>query len=88
MKNVKDEIANQDIENTAKIVKSSMELMEFIKEKEKLLQFAYKQGQIFERSKLNYNFINIVNQFDNSDVINTINEVIVTLKIYEKRKII
>ena len=38
MKNVKDEIANQDIENTAKIVKSSMELMEFIKEKEKSLQ--------------------------------------------------
>ena len=37
-KNVKDEIDNQDIENTAKIVKSSMELMDFVKEKEKLLE--------------------------------------------------
>ena len=30
----------------------------------------------------------MVNQFDNSDVINTINEIIVVLKMYEKRKII
>ena len=93
---ISDEIANQDVENTTKNVKSSEEAKEVVTEmetiirsnKHSVLRFAYQQIQIFERFKLNNNFMNMVNQFGNSDVINTINETIVALKIDEKRKII
>ena len=66
-----DEIANQDIENTAKRAKSSEEAMEVVKEIEKIIRsnkcnilwVAYQQGRIFEIFKLNDNFINVVNIF-------------------------
>ena len=66
-----DEIANQDIENTAKNAESSEEAMNVVKEMEKIIRsnkcsklwLAYQQGQIFERFKLNDKFINMVNQF-------------------------
>ena len=81
-----DEIANQDIENTVKNVKSSEEVKVF-KEMEKvirsdkynILSLVYQQVQIFERFKLNNKFMN---QFGIYDVINTVNEIIVALKIY------
>ena len=81
-----DEIANQDIENTVKNVKSSEEVKVF-KEMEKvirsdkynILSLVYQQVQIFERFKLNNKFMN---QFGIYDVINTVNEIIVGLKIY------
>ena len=81
-----DEIANQDIENTVKNVKSSEEVKVF-KETEKvirsdkynILSLVYQQVQIFERFKLNNKFMN---QFGIYDVINTVNEIIVGLKIY------
>ena len=81
-----DEIANQDIENTVKNVKSSEEVKVF-KEMEKvirsdkynILSLVYQQVQIFERFKLNNGFMN---QFGIYDVINTVNEIIVALKIY------
>ena len=81
-----DEIANQDIENTMKNVKSSEEVKVF-KEMEKvirsdkynILSLVYQQVQIFERFKLNNKFMN---QFGIYDVINTVNEIIVGLKIY------
>ena len=65
-----DEIANEDIENTAKNGKISEEAMEVVKEIEKIITSnkciilwpAYQQGQIFERFKLNDNFINMVNK--------------------------
>ena len=79
-----DEIANQHIKNTAKSVEKLLE----VPNKYIILWLAYQQVQIFERFKSNNNFMNIVNQFGNSDVINTINETIVALKTYEKRKII
>ena len=80
-----DEIANQDIENTVKNVKSSEEVKVF-KEMEKvirsdkynILSLVYQQVQIFERFKLNNKFMN---QFGIYDVINTVNEIIVALKI-------
>ena len=88
MKHVKEsiksnEIANQDIENTAENVKCSDGESEFIKEMEKcirsnkysILWLADHQVQIFERFKLNDNIMNMVNQFDIFDVINTINEI-------------
>ena len=64
-----DEIANQDIENTTKNVKSSEEAAEVAKGMEKIIRsnkciilwLAYQQGQIFERFKLNDKFINTVN---------------------------
>ena len=70
--------------------------MDVVKEIEKIIRsnkynilwFAYQQFQIFERFKLNDNFMNMVDQFGISDVINTINEMIMVLKIYEKKKII
>ena len=66
-----DEIANQDIENTAKRAKSSEEAMEVVKEIEKIIRsnkcnilwLAYQQGRIFKIFKLNDNFINVVNIF-------------------------
>ena len=69
-----DEIFNQYIENTAKNVKSSEEAVEVINEIKKIIKnnkcsilwLAYQQGQIFERFKLNDNFINMVNRFGNS----------------------
>ena len=81
-----DEIANQDIENTVKNVKSSEEVKVF-KEMEKvirsdkynILSLVYQQVQIFERFKLNNKFMN---QFGIYDVSNTVNEIIVGLKIY------
>ena len=81
-----DEIANQDIENTVKNVKSSEDVKVF-KEMEKvirsdkynILSLVYQQVQIFERFKLNNEFMN---QFGIYDVINTVNEIIVALKIY------
>ena len=76
MKHVKksimiNEIANQDIENTAKNTKSSEQAMEVINEMEKIIKskkcsilwLAYQQGQIIERFKLNDKFINMANQF-------------------------
>ena len=82
------EIANQYIENAAKNVKSSQEAIEVVKGKERIIKshmysiswLFYQQVQIFERFKLNHNFMNMVNQFGISDVINTINEIIVALK--------
>ena len=66
-----DEIANQDIENTAENAKSSEEAMKVVKEMEKIIRsnkcsklwLTYQQGQIFERFKLSDKFINMVNQF-------------------------
>ena len=66
-----DEIFNQDIQNTAKNVKSSEETVEVINEIEKIIKskkcsilwLFYQQGQIFERFKLSDNFINMVNKF-------------------------
>ena len=89
------EIANQDTENTAKNVKSSEETMEVIKKMEKIIRsnkyiilwLAYQQVQIFEKFKLNDDFINMANQFGISAVINTINEIMVVLTIYEKKRL-
>ena len=53
-----------------------------------VLCLAYQQVQMFERFELDDNFMNMVNQFGISDAINTINELIVVLKIYEKKSII
>ena len=68
---ISDEIADQDIENIAKNVRSSDEAMKVSKQMEKIirinkcsiLQSVYQQGQISERFKLTDNFINMVNQF-------------------------
>ena len=70
MKHVKesttsDEKTNQDIENTAKNIKSSEETMEIIKEMEKIIRsnnysilwLAHQQVQIFEKYELNDNFM-------------------------------
>ena len=54
-------------------------------DKYNILSLVYQQVQIFERFKLNNKFMN---QFGIYDVINTVNEIIVALKIYQKRKII
>ena len=59
-----DETANQDIENTAKNMKSSEQALEVIKEIESIFRsnkniifwLAYQQVEIFERTKLN-NFL-------------------------------
>ena len=68
---ISDKIADQDIENIAKNVKSSDEAMKVSKQMEKIirinkcsiLQPVYQQGQISERFKLTDNFINMMNQF-------------------------
>ena len=60
-----DEIANQDIENTGKNLKSSEESMEVVKEMEKLIRsikcsilwHSYEQNKITERFKLTDSFI-------------------------------
>ena len=59
-----DETANQDIENTAKNMKSSEQAIEVVKEIESIFRsnkniifwLAYQQVEIFERTKLN-NFL-------------------------------
>ena len=53
----------------------------FKKYNNSILWLAYKQGQVFERHKFIDKFINMMNQFDNPNVINTINEVTVIMKI-------
>ena len=93
---INDEIVNQNVENADNNVKSSEEAMEVVKEIEKItrsnkysiLWLANQQVQILERFKLNYNFRNMVNQFTVYDVINTINEIIVLLKMYATKRII
>ena len=93
---INDEIVNQNVENTDNNVKSSEEAMEVVKEIEKItrsnkysiLWLANQQVQILERFKLNYNFRNMVNQFTVYGVINTINEIIVLLKMYATKKIV
>ena len=91
-----DKIAYEGIENTAKKSqkfrksdRSRLGSGKIIRsDKGIILWLLYEQGQISERFKLNDNFEKMVNQFDNSDLINTIYEVIVVLKIHDKRKII
>ena len=51
-----------------------------------ILRLAYQQVQIFARFQLNVRFMIMMNQFGNSNVISIINEIIVALKINEKRK--
>ena len=65
-----DETANQDIENTAKNMKSSEQAIEVVKEIESIFRsnkyiifwLAYQQVQIFERTKLN-NFLTSSTQY-------------------------
>ena len=65
------EIVNEDIEETAKNVKSSEEAGEVINKMEKIIKsnkcnilwLAYQQGQIFERFKMNDNFFDMVKKF-------------------------
>ena len=91
-----DKTTNQDIKNTAKNVESSGEAIKVVKKKKiyirsntySILWLAYQQVQIFERFKLNDNFLNMVNQYGINDAIQTINEIIVALKIYDKKQII
>ena len=91
-----DKIAYEGIENTAKKSqkfrksdRSRLGSGKIIRsDKGIILWLLYEQGQISERFKLNDNFEKMVNQFDNSDLINAIYEVIVVLKIHDKRKII
>ena len=65
-----DEIAHQDIENKAKIVKSSEEAVKVVNEMEEIIRsnkcilwLAYQQGKIFEKLERNDKFINLVNNF-------------------------
>ena len=75
MKKVKEsimgeEIINEDIEKTAKSVKSPEKAVEAVNNMEKfikckkcnILWLAYQQGQIFEKFKINDNFINTVKE--------------------------
>ena len=75
LKKVKDSImieetVNEDIEKTAKSVKSPDEAVEKVNNMEKVIKsnkcnilwLAYQQGQIFEKFKLNENFIDIVKE--------------------------
>ena len=63
-----EEIVNEDIERTAKSVKSSEEAVEAVNNMEKIIKsekcntlwLAYQQGQIFEKFKMNDNFIDMV----------------------------
>ena len=63
-----EEIVNEDIEKTAKSVKSSEEAVEVVHDMEKIIKrkkcnilwLAYQQGQIFEKFKMNDNFIDMV----------------------------
>ena len=65
-----DETANQDIENTAKNMKSSEQAIEVVKEIESIFRsnkyiifwLAYQQVQICERTKLN-NFLTSSTQY-------------------------
>ena len=69
LKNVKDsimieEIVNEDIEKTTKSVKSPDNNMEKIikSNKSNILSLAYQQGKIFEKFKVNENFIDMVKE--------------------------
>ena len=75
-----DKIVDQDIESTAKNVKSSEEAMKVVKEMEKKLEVTSAvfyglptKVKYLKDLKLNHNFINMVNQFGNFDVINVMN---------------
>ena len=65
-----EETVNEDIEKTAKSVKSPDEAVEKVNNMEKVIKsnkcnilwLAYQQGQIFEKFKLNENFIDIVKE--------------------------
>ena len=65
-----DEIANADIEKTAKSVKSLEEIVEAFNYMEKVIEnnkfnilwLAYQHGQIFEKLKMNKYFINMVKE--------------------------
>ena len=67
-----DEIVNEDIEKTAKSVKSPEEAVEAVNNMEKIIKsnecnilwLAYQQGQIFETFKINENSIDIVKEFE------------------------
>ena len=63
-----EEIVNEDLEKTAKSVKSSDEVVEAVNKMKKsitrskfnILWFAYQHGQIFKKFKVNENFIAMV----------------------------
>ena len=63
-----DKIVNEDIEKTAKSVKSPEDAVEAVNKMEKIIKsnkcnilwLACQQGQIFEKVKINDNFIDIV----------------------------
>ena len=75
LKKVKDsimieEIVNEDIEKTTKSVKSPDEAVEAVNNMEKIIKsnksnilwLAYQQGKIFEKFKVNENFIDMVKE--------------------------
>ena len=70
------ELVNEDIEKTAKNVKSSEEAVEAVNEMEKIIKcykcnilwLAYQLDQIFERLKKNDIFINMVEKFRTSKI--------------------
>ena len=65
-----DKLVNEVIDKTAKNVKSSEEAVEVVNEIEEIIKInkcnilwlAYQQGQIFERFKMNDNFIKMVKE--------------------------
>lgn len=67
-----DEIVNKDNEESSRNVENSEEAVEVFEDMQKfnksnkcsILWPAYLPGQIFERFKVNNNFINMVNQFE------------------------
>ena len=66
-----EEIVNEDIEKTAKSVKSLEEAVEAVNNMEKIIKskkcnilwLTYQRGQIFEKFKMNGNFIDMVKKF-------------------------
>ena len=66
-----EEIVNKDNEKTAKCIKSTEKAVEAVNNKEKIIKsnkcnilwLIYQQGQIFEKFKMNDNFINMVKEF-------------------------
>ena len=67
-----EEIVNEDIEKKAKSVKSPEEAVEAVNNMEKVIKsnkcnilwFAYQQDQIFQKFKMNDNFINMVKELN------------------------
>ena len=67
-----DENVNKDNEESSRNVENSEEAVEVVEDMQKfnkrnkcsILWPAYLSGQIFERFKVNNNFINMVNQFE------------------------